>query len=164
MASPVLVDGTVFLRLLEGGEGADFAVNLFSRAESGLETLVTHSFAVSSVVAAIEVLNTCGYVGTDLRGVLRALSSSEPLRRDAALKVAKLADYIASLAARGSLTVYSVGPGDLADAARLAAERGLLLGDAVTIVVAEKLGVYKIASFSRSLRLRAPRGYTFLPS
>ena len=164
MTSPVLVDGTVFLRLVEGGEGADFAVNLFTRAENGLETLVTHSLAVSSLVAAVEVLNTCSHVGTDLRDVLQALSSSEPLRRDAALKIARIADYLAVLASRGSLTVYSVGPLDLAEAARLAAERGLLVGDAVTLVVAEKLGVTKIASFSRSLRLRAPRGYTFLPS
>jgi len=164
LPSPVLVDGTVLMRLIEGGEGSDFAVNLFSRAESGLETLVTHSLAVSSVVAAIELVNTCSYVGTDLREVLRALSTSEPLRRDAALKVAKVADYLAILVSRGSLTIYSVGALDLAEAARLAAERGLLIGDAVTLIVAEKLGVSKIASFSRALRLRAPRGYTFLPS
>ena len=59
MSAPIFVDSTVFTRLLLGGPGSDFAVNFFSRVESGVDYAVTDSLALLEALSNA-VRHGCG--------------------------------------------------------------------------------------------------------
>ncbi|KSW11987.1 hypothetical protein CF15_04150 [Pyrodictium occultum] len=162
MASPILVDSTVLSRLVLGESGADFAVNIFSRAEEGSDDIVIPSTAVVEALSKTAVAAAAAVTGAGLPESIEKLESSSEVRARALEAVEKLASYIARLARIGRLTVYSVNVEDIARAVELARRHELGLSEAITLAVAERLRIQKIATFSK--RLRRVKGYTYMPS
>ncbi|RUM47477.1 MAG: hypothetical protein DSY37_02330 [Hyperthermus sp.] len=163
MAGPILVDSTVLIRLVSGGYGADFAVNLFSRAEEGVEQLIVPSTAVVEALSATIVASVSASKGiTSIEEVAKLLRDSKDVRNEAYQNAARLVSYISQLAQAGRLIVYDVSVSDLADAVERSLKENLSLKDSLTLVIADKLRIQKIASFSKELR--TVKGYTILPS
>ncbi len=162
MAGPVLVDSTVLIRLVTGRQGAEFAVNLFSRAEEGTETLIIPSTALYEALAALTAAALSQETGeADLKVVAEKLASNSDEAREARAKAEKLAAYIARLARTGVVVTYNVTLQDVAEAAERAAKDNICLRDALTLTVAEKLRIPKIATFSPALR--QVKGHAILP-
>lgn len=162
MVGPILVDSTVLIRLLLGKTGADFAVNIFSRAEEGSEDLVIPSTAVVEALSKAAVAAASAATGASVAESIEKLASNKDVRAKALEAVEKLTAYLSQLSRTGRLTVYTVGMDDIAKAVELAKKHDLSLSDAITLAVAEKLRIQKIATFSS--KLRSIEGYTFMPS
>jgi len=162
MVGPILVDSTVLIRLLLGKAGADFAVNIFSRAEEGSEDLVIPSTAVLEALSKAAVAAASAATGAGVAESIEKLASEEEVRAKAFEAAEKLSAYLSQLSRTGRLTVYTVSMDDIARAVELAKKHSLSLSDAVTLAVAEKLRIQKIATFSP--KLRSIEGYTFMPS
>ncbi len=162
-SAPILVDSTVLLRMLLGEEGADFAVNLFSRAEQGLETLVLPSTALLEAVSAGLIASASIETGEDsYEKLAEMLATSIDVHENAFKRVIVLVDYVDRLVMMGRIIPYTVTFDDISQAVRRAEREGLLLKDAIILTVAEKLKIQKIATFSRHLR-SIEAGFTVLP-
>ncbi len=164
MVGAILVDSTVLIRLVTGEQGADFAVNLLSRAEEGVEDIVIPSTALYEMLVAAGYAAASAMLKTDgVKEIVEALR--KPENREAVQeKLRSIAAYFAQMIDTGRIIVYSVTGKDVMAAAEKAAKTGLTLRDALTLVVAERLGIQKIATFSKELREKTRRGYTFLPT
>jgi len=161
-AGPVLVDSTVLIRLILGEEGADFAVNLLSRAEQGLETIVLPSTAFLAAVSSALVAAASAESGAETFEESVAKLYDVEVREKAYTRVQPLVDYIDRLVKMGRIIPYNVTVDDISEAYRRASRQGLTLLDAITVVVAEKLKIQKVATFSKRLRVGL-QGFTVLP-
>ncbi|NPA04995.1 MAG: type II toxin-antitoxin system VapC family toxin [Crenarchaeota archaeon] len=162
MPSLVFIDSTVFTRLLLGRDGADFAVNLFSRIERGVDTGVTDTLALYEAYA-----KTIVAAGGELAAThnpweaVRLLDSDIVARRMAVDKAVMVASYVEHLVSQGRLLVIPVTMDHLAEALRLSAIYGLRLNEAVHIAAARSARVQKLATFNE--RMRRVSGIEFIP-
>ncbi|BEP17103.1 hypothetical protein PYJP_04550 [Pyrofollis japonicus] len=161
-ANTLLIDSTVLIRLVLGKEGADFAINVFSRAEEGVEDVVIPSTALVEALSKAAVAAASSVVGGDVKEGIEALYTNINAREKAVDVMEKLLSYIMFLHKTGRVTIYSVGADDIEHALELMKKNNLNFSDAITLAVAEKLRIQKIATFSK--KLRQVTGYTFLPS
>ncbi len=158
----LLVDSTVLIRLVLGKEGADFAINIFSRAEEGVEDIVIPSTALVEALSKTAVAAANGVVGGDVKAGIEALYTNINAREKAVEAIEKLSSYLMFLHKTGRITIYNVSADDIEKAVELMRRNNLNLSDAITLAVAERLRIQKIATFSK--KLRQVTGYTFLPS
>ncbi len=162
---PIFFDSTVLTRVVLGGVGSSFAVELFFRAENGEEQLVTDTLAVVEAYhkAVVAVASSLTQLDSYDK-VVERLREDEGLRRESTVKAFYLVDYIYSLAGRGHLVVVPVLLEDIREAVGLADENDIPLADAVHVAVALRMGVERIASFSPHVRRVAPSlGLKVLP-
>lgn len=164
MAATVLVDSTVLVKLVLGEPGADFAVNLFTRAEEDAETLIVTTAAIREAFEASVYAAVSSLVDSDDPAVLAEKIGEAEVRSEAYQRARPLVDYIARLARSGKIQVYAVNADDLAEALELAIKESIPLRDALTLYIANKMGVQKIASFSEYVRHKVPRNITVIPS
>lgn len=159
-----LIDSTVLLRLILGEPGAEFAVNLLARAEQGLESILVTLDAVREALEAGTYAAASSMLDSSDPTVLAEKIGVDTIRAQAYRAVKPLLDYLARLHAAGHLQVYTASLQDLEKAYQAALEKQIPLRDALTLHVAEKMGVQRIASFSPAVRRHAPRNTTVIPS
>ncbi len=162
MVNLILVDSTVLIRLVTGEQGAEFAVNLFSRVEEGVDQVIIPSTAIIEALTALSIAAISAEYG--IKSVDEALEkfSDTNARSKVYEKALQLASYLAQLEYSGKVVVYNVTARDIAEALEKAKKHVLSLSDAITLVIADKLKVQKIASFSPDLRRIGE--YIILPS
>jgi predicted nucleic acid-binding protein len=164
LASAVLVDSTIFLRLVLGEPGAEFAANLLARAEEGVEQVVTTTAAIREAFEAAVYAAASSLLDSDDPAVLVDKLKEPDVRAEAYWRARPVLDYIVQLWRTGRIQVYTINGDDMAAALEKAIEEHIPFRDALTLHVAEKVGIQKIASFSEPLRRKAPRSLTVLPA
>ncbi|MET1128028.1 MAG: type II toxin-antitoxin system VapC family toxin [Thermoproteota archaeon] len=163
MSKPVLVDSTVLVKLALGTRGAEFAVNLFSRIEQGVERAVVTTSAIEEAARIVAIAAASGMLADNVRleEVLSLLNKDAELRKSSYEAPMAIVQYLVRLSRTGRILLYSVSAEDVEEALRLSAETGLRISDSLTAVIARRLGVGKIATFSEELR-RLP-SFAYIP-
>jgi len=159
-----LVDATALLKLILGEPGAEFVVNLFSRAEKGLEEIIITVDAIRDALQAGVYAAASALLGTSDPIVIAEKMGDPSLRQQVYARIQPLLDYIVQLQATGRLQVYATSLWDMAEAYEIAMRKGIPLRDALTLYIAGKIGVQRIASFSNAVRSNAPKNISVVPS
>lgn len=148
----VLVDASVFLKLLLDEPGADKAQEILEAIEASrilgyITPLILEEVAFKLVYAkASEVLDT-----RDIWRIREALRFGDRVRRECMSTLRKFQEYIEYMLARG-LRVEHVSYEDWARALDLMERYGLLPADALHLAVATRIGAEAIASFDEDFR------------
>ncbi|GEM_PF-4400935 len=157
----ILVDSTILIRLALGEEGVEFATNLFSRAERRSEELVIPSIALYEAIEKVLIALTSKETGATTVPDAIKLLRDETIRSRTYTDLEKFVSYFFYLHSTGRIMIYGVQADDVEQGIKIAIKYNLPLNDALTLAVAEKLRIQKIATFSE--KLRRISGYQYLP-
>ena len=148
----VLVDASVFLKLLLDEPGADRAQEILEAIEASrilgyITPLILEEVAFKLVYAkASEILDT-----RNIWRIREALRFDDGVRRECMGTLRRFQEYIEYMLTRG-LRVEYVSYEDWARALDLMEKYGLLPADAIHLAVAARIGADAIASFDEDFR------------